>query len=172
MAKSHTIRAAGTVVTVEIDETTAVASLDKLAERLGDMRRFFRNYWAVKFFNDILQNFETEGGSVGGWRALSPRYAAWKRRVVGNRPILQFSRNMRESFVIGNPNNVLRVTKTHAEAGSRLQRAYWHTTGTSRLPRRRVIFLAPAREYNPILRDYLHEELESAGFRDARRKAS
>lgn len=152
-------------LSITVDDTAVVLSLDNFANRLGDFRRFWREFYAPKFLNDILENFHTQGGSVGGWRSLSPRYAAWKRSVVGNKPILVFSGAMRDSFVIGNANNVLKVTKSSATIGSRLPRVMYHTKGMGRLPVRRVIFLGPAKTYKPLLDRFLLEEMEAAGLK-------
>jgi hypothetical protein len=154
-------------VTITVDDTQVTLALTNFADRLGDFRRFWREFYAPKFLNDVLENFHTQGGSVGGWRALSPRYAAWKRSVVGNKPILVFSGAMRDSFVIGNKRNVLKVTKASAEIGSSDPKVDKHQLGDG-VPVRRVIFIGPARVYKPLLDQFLREEMDASGLKGRR----
>lgn len=153
---------------ITVDNTKLDLVLHEVNARLSDFRRFWRQFWAPQFFGDIRANFASEGGSVGGWRALSPRYAAWKRSVVGNKPILQFTGAMLRSFRIGDRENVFRPMKTRVVAGSRLKRVKYHNEGGGRLPRRQVLFIGPKRVYQPLLNKWVAEEMKAAGMPNVR----
>lgn len=150
------------------DETRLVLPLTRFAERIGDFRRFWKQFFAPQFFSDIQRNFKSQGGLVGGWRALSPAYAAWKRSVVGQQPILVFSGEMKRSFTVGDRNNVLKVTKDHVEVGSKLPRVSIHNQGRGRVPRRRILYMGPRRVYEPLLARFVAEEAKSAGMPNVR----
>lgn len=157
------------MLTFGMDDTGITLALSRAGERIKDFRRFWREYYAPQWFSDILKNFRTEGGPVGGWRALSPRYAAWKRRQVGPKPILQFRGAMISSFYIGNRNNIFKVTKTYVELGSKLERVAFHNRGGGRLPKRRILWTGPRRTYQPYLTTFIEEELRAAGLPNVRR---
>lgn len=139
--------------------------LEKVARRIGDLREFWREYWGPAFFELVQQNFSTEGGLVGGWRALSPRYAAWKIAHFGRLPILQLSRAMQSSFNIGARNNVFKVTKTRVEAGSRDRKVPYHQAGTNRMPKRRIVTPLPSAQVRRLLNQYLRDQMDEAGLR-------
>ncbi len=151
-------------MTVTVEDSRLELALENLSNRIKDFRRFWREFWAPQFFGDIQRNFRSQGGSVGGWRALSPKYAAWKRSVVGNKPILQFSGEMKASLMMGDRNNVFRSMKTRVIAGSRLPRVGYHNRGGGHLPRRQVIFIGPRKVYQPLLDRYVAEEMRAAGM--------
>jgi hypothetical protein len=146
------------------DDTTLEIPLRTFGQKLTDFRRFWKDFYAPQFFRDIARNFRSEGQPVGGWRALNPVYAAWKRSVVGNKPILVFSGAMRESFTLGGRSNVFRANKDHVYMGSKLKRAGWHHRGMGRLPRRQILWIGPRRIYQPLLDRFVAEELRAAGM--------
>jgi hypothetical protein len=158
----------GWMLTFGVDSTNVELALSETAARLRDFRRFWREFFGPQWFADILRSFRTQGAPVGGWRALSPRYAAWKRSVVGNKPILQFTGAMMRSFEIGDRNNVFRVTKAYVELGSRMPRVAYHDRGTSRVPRRQILYTAPSRVYKPLLDQFVAEEMAAAGMPNVR----
>lgn len=169
MAKRETkVGGGGWALTFGADDTAVELALSRTAERLRDFRRFWREFFAPQWFTDIRLNFSTQGKPVGGWRALSPRYAAWKRSQVGNKPILQFSGEMLRSFTIGDRNNVLKVGKTVVELGSRLPRVAYHNRGAGRVPQRRILWTGPARTYKPLLDRFVAEEMKAAGLPNVR----
>ncbi|HEY8410195.1 MAG TPA: hypothetical protein VIK76_02290 [Pyrinomonadaceae bacterium] len=154
---------------VEVNNERLELTFKEAASRIADFRNFWVNYWGPQFFSDIRANFASQGGSVGGWRALSPEYAAWKRSVVGNKPILQFTGEMLASFTIGDRNNIFRAMKTRVVAGSRVKRVSYHNEGGGRLPKRQIIFIGPKRVYQPLLNRWVAEEMAAAGMPNVRR---
>lgn len=156
-------------LTIGVDDTRIELALSGTAARLKDFRRFWTAFFAPQWFADIRRNFKTQGAPVGGWRALSPAYAAWKRSQVGNKPILQFTGTMLASFTEGDRNNILRVSRSRVELGSRMPRVAYHNLGTSRVPQRRILWTGPSRVYKPLLNQFVAEEMRAAGMPNVRR---
>lgn len=150
-------------ISIVIDDREITLRFPKWAARLEDLRRFWSDFFAPQFFIDIQRNFNTEGSFVGGWRALSPRYARWKLAHYGNKPILVRTGAMKRSFTVGGPGNVLRAWKLRAILGSSIQRAGFHQTGTARMPARPIVWLGSQRIYQKLLTRFVREEGISAG---------
>lgn len=150
----------GLKFTVDDDELSL--KFGRFANRLSDFRRFWYTVFAPQFFEDVQRNFQTEGRSVGRWRALSPRYAAWKLRTYGRLPILQRTGRLIESWRIGGRGNYLRAWRKSAEFGSTVRYSRFHQHGTSRMPARPIAWVASARVYQPLLNQYLREEHRAA----------
>lgn len=155
-----------------IDGDRADVAISRTAQFISDWRPFWRDAAAPKFFADVQRNFETQGAYVGGWQALSPRYAAWKARHYPNKPILQRKGELLASMTPGAPGNVLRITEKAAEFGTSVSHAKYHqgsTPGRGIIPRRRILFLpANASEgYGRLLqrwiRDRINEGIGSTG---------
>ncbi len=77
-----------------------------------------------------LQRAWMDSEGHGRWPALNPRYAAWKLRKVGNKPILQFQGDMYDDLTGGNKEGLhigsSRVTIRAAKTG---RRWVYHTQG-------------------------------------------
>lgn len=83
--------------------------------------------------------FAAEGaaGRSGKWAALSPAYAAAKRKLFPGRKILVRTGVMKEAFIRAtNPDYVQRYVKPLMQFGARSRVATYHDTGTSTMPRR------------------------------------
>lgn len=92
---------------------------------------------------------DTEGH--GRWPQLNPRYAAWKRRKVGDKPILQFRGDMYDDLTGRGGEGGLRISPTRVtiRAAKTGRRWVYHTEGLATgnasgraRPRRQV--LSPA----------------------------
>jgi hypothetical protein len=136
-----------------------------LATKLSDLTRFWIEFFAPQFFKDIQENFASEGGFVGGWRALSSKYAAWKLAHYGNRPILVLTGAMRESLRLGGRGNVVIAGKKTGVFGSRDRKLGWHNRGTARMPQRQVIYVKRGTVYQRHLHRFAREEMAAAGIR-------
>lgn len=83
---------------------------------------------AEDFFKVQRGWMDSEGR--GRWEELKPGYASWKRKKVGNKPILQFSGAMYDDFTGGSDGGLRiergRVTIRAVKSG---QRWKWHTRG-------------------------------------------
>jgi hypothetical protein len=165
---------------VVLDDDKLELTLSKFAQRISDFIRFWTNFFAPQFFDDIQKNFAAEGRYVGGWRALSPAYAAWKLRHYGPKPILVRSGAMKDSLKIGGRGNILRATKKYVIAGSRIKYLIFHQRGTrglrgifrrftgGGLPQRKVIWIGPMRTYSRLLAQFVAEEMRASGFKNAK----
>jgi hypothetical protein len=157
----------GVTLTFILNEDRVTVPLKKFEGSLEDFRRFWNEYWAPEFFLHIQKNFTGEGRFVGGWRALSPAYAAWKRAHFGRKPILVATGDMKQSFVQGERNNVLNASKLRVEAGSRDRKVRYHQTGSRRMPKRQIIVVLPADLTSRLMNRYLGEEMRAAGMEKA-----
>jgi hypothetical protein len=84
---------------------TVPARLSKLAQLLDNWGEFLQSRFLPEYLRDVNRNFDTEGGLVGGWAALSPAYAAWKRRTYPGRRILERSLKLRQSLAVNDASN-------------------------------------------------------------------
>jgi len=148
-------------LSVTIDDDKLSLGLTRFAESLTDFRRFWKDFFAPQFYEDVQENFAREGSYVGGWRALSPAYAAWKLQHYGPKPILQRRGTLIESLRLGGRYNVTKVTKESAIFGSTVEYLGFHQYGTARMPRRPVLFFRSHALYARLLTSYLREELRA-----------
>jgi hypothetical protein len=105
-----------------------------------------------------LQRGWLESEGRASWQALSPRYAAWKQRKVGTKPILQFTGAMHADLTGMSSGSVTirrdRLTLRTPRSGNRWK---LHAEGRGRRPVRNP--LSPALRlrrptWNKILRDW------------------
>jgi phage gpG-like protein len=156
---------------VEIDDDVLELKLSRFAQKLDDFRRFWTDFFAPQFFDDVQKNFAAQGRFVGGWRALKPEYAAWKLRHYGPKPILVRTGAMRESLRTGGRGNILRAFKAYGIFGSTVRYLVFHQRGTRQMPQRRVLWIGPHATYKRLLAEFVRDEMRAAGFRDARMRA-
>ena len=97
-----------------------------------------------KIADDFLEleasQFSSEGKTgSGGWKALSPDYAAWKAVHYPGAKILERDGWLRDSLTVKDaPFGVREITPTQAVLGSSLPYAMYHQTGTGSLPGRQL----------------------------------
>lgn len=111
-------------------------------DKIDDMQRRMKSFRPV--FDDIrndleeawVENFNTQGGHFGGWRPLSPKYAAWRGSPE---PILirtgQLFNSIRNMY--GAPND---IKDDEAYFGTKIEYAKFHQYGTTKMPKRPFIF--------------------------------
>lgn len=155
-------------LSVTVDDERIAVPLTKLAQAVSDFRRFWSEYFAPQFFVDVRDNFAAEGRFVGGWRALSPKYAAWKLKKYGPKPILEATGRMKRTFRIGAPGNIMRVTRARAVFGSSDPKVPFHNRGTARMPQRKILYFRSMRVYSRLLAEFVRDEMQQAGFKNAR----
>jgi phage gpG-like protein len=138
-------------------------ALSRFAERLTDLREFWRDYVAPKFFGTIQRNFQLQGGmseSSGGWAPLSPDYEAWKAKRGASPKILRRWGAMQGSLTFENGrvghSGIFEATPTSAVLGTRIPYATYHQRGGKTLPRRRVLFFpaGASENYGRLLHRY------------------
>jgi hypothetical protein len=84
------------------------------------------------FVQRILEEFDTEGGSSGGWPSLSPDYQAWKEENYGSLPILYLTGDYERSFQWDGAGRDAIIIHSTLESTKQT----WHTFGTERMPAR------------------------------------
>jgi hypothetical protein len=107
----------------------AVKNLRRKMQRLDNFRDPL-HIVAEDFYKLQRRWMDSEGG--GHWPGLNPRYASWKIKRVGDKPILQFSGAMYDDLTGRTPDGLRitasRVTIRATKSGSRWK---WHTEGSS-----------------------------------------
>lgn len=85
-------------------------------------------------------NFSLGGLPSGGWAPLSPQYAAWKMvRFPGTPPLVRTGR-LAASLSGQTTDSIFSVTPTKMQIGTRLEYAKFHQYGTTKMPKRKVVF--------------------------------
>ena len=85
-------------------------------------------------------NFSLGGLPSGGWSPLSPQYAAWTLARFPGAPPLVRSGRLAASLSGGTVDSVFSVTPTKMQVGTRLEYAKFHQYGTSKMPKRKIVF--------------------------------
>jgi len=119
--------------------------------------RDFTPLWpevAEQFWDDVQKNIDRQGSFVGGWRALSPAYAAWKRSHVGHTKIMVLTGALQRSLDMGGPGNITDISRGELRLGSRDPKLPYHQRGTRRMPRRPVLFWPGGSVYGRLLQSY------------------
>lgn len=102
------------------------------------------------FAKQQKKKFDRQGAFAGTkWSALSPAYAAWKRKKVGAKPILQFSGELMDQLT-KRPLGVEVITKRGLVVGSDLPYAVLHQRGTPSLPSRPPLIQADNKQKQEI----------------------
>lgn len=117
-------------------------SLSRFGAEIADWREFWVKWFGPKFFEDVQANFDREGAAVGGWKPLSPAYAAWKARHYPGRKILERTLRLRRSltwhgglFASGGfrgglgREGIFRPNRTSLEAGTGVPYGLYHQRG-------------------------------------------
>jgi phage gpG-like protein len=145
--------------------------LSRWAQQVQDFRPFWRTVVAPWFFEQIQQNFRREGAPVGGWRPLSPRYAAWKAKHYPGKTILRRTDRLIQSLIwtgatLGlRGDRVAEFSATGAVFGTRVPYARPHQFGAGRLPQRRILYLPPnaSRTLGRLLHRWAYAQATSLG---------
>lgn len=139
MATIRSSASGGVAIQMQVPGATAVnVRLTRFGGLITNWTPFWREYAAPLIFDRIQDNFKTEGGWVGGWKPLSPAYAAWKVRHYGQKPILQRTGTLVRSLTWQNgavgPGGIAEMSETRAAFGTRVPYAIYHQLGAA--PRR------------------------------------
>ena len=138
--------------------------------------RNFTDFWpefAKTFLGEIQENFRTRGGKVGGWKPLSPRYAAAKSAQYPGRGILQRTFRLQRSLlptgsrvgggVVG-PEGVYEPSKTVLRIGTAVPYADRHDRGLDGMPKRQILFYNDNAGYDDLWSNWLKERAKVAGL--------
>lgn len=123
-------------VTVSGDER-AIARFSGMSLRMREMAPVLE--WAKKSVTaSWAQNFTSNGLLVGGWAPLDPVYFAWKAVRFPGAPTLVRSGQLFRSLAFDNA--VMNVRKNEAVIGTNLRYAKFHQYGTTKMPKRQIVF--------------------------------
>jgi len=109
--------------------------------------------------------FSGEGKSgSGGWKALSPDYAAWKATNYPGAKILERDGWMRDSLTVKDaPFQIRDITATQAVLGTSVPYGVFHQLGTKRMPARPPIQLSESdkNRWGKLVHEWLYAMAKS-----------
>lgn len=120
--------------------------VDRTLEGIEAAAADLRPAWEVlrgRFLTSERRQFASQGGYSGGWRPLSPRYAAWKAAHFPGKTILRRTDDLYESLVDGP--DIAILEPDYMILGTSVGYAAYHQHGSGALPQRRPVEL-PDRE--------------------------
>lgn len=141
-------------------------ALTRIERGVTDLKPLFE-LLGEDFRDSERQQFAHEG--YGSWPALSAAYAARKRLLWGDKPILQASGALRSAMTERmTPGNVTDIRETEAAFGVNLGKPYprYHQTGAGNLPQRKVIDFREGdkRRMTKTMHRYFVQVSREAGF--------
>ena len=162
-------------LSVEVDGVERVrGAYASLASAFGDFSPFFESE-GTRFRSRMAEHFYSFGGMVGGWKPLSPGYAAWKAEQRPGRPIMVFDGDLRRSFLgVGSTGNVTRIYKDRAEFGSSNPVAAIHQYGGGDVPARPLVVMnakdnaALGRRFGSFINALVSSSFKPSGTADKR----
>lgn len=119
-----------TVIEVKVKAGDILARIKRAQEALSDLSQANRDA-SIAIYSWVMRNFDSDGGNVGGWAPLSPKYAARKQRR-GLTKMLVVTGDMRRGFAYESNDTTARVYNLTPYAR-------YHEEGTSRMPQRRLL---------------------------------
>lgn len=125
-----------------LGETQIMAKFNRLAEKISDYSDVFEKL-GDDFYEIEKRLFGSQGGSgdKGKWKALSPKYAAWKSKNYPGQPILVQTGELRDSLTQKGGQNIRAISRKQAVFGTYDEKAIYHQQGSGKLPKRRPIDL-------------------------------
>lgn len=169
--------AKGIVVSLEvIGGDKVLQGLAAFQEVVKDLRPFWREEFAPRYFRRVQDKFNTSGRSRsasgrfaagGAWAPLSPRYKAWKEQHYPGQPILVREGPLRESVTwAGNhlgPDGVFEAYPRYVVFGTRVKYAKYHQHGTDLMPARPFMEPPDPAIYAPMLRQWITRTAKQRG---------
>jgi phage gpG-like protein len=109
--------------------------------------------------------FAGEGKSgSGGWKALSPDYAAWKAVNYPGAKILERDGWLRDSLTVKDaPFQIREITATQAELGTSVSYGIYHQMGTRKMPARPPVELSASDQnrWGKLVHEFLYAAAKS-----------
>lgn len=155
------------ILSFEIAGADAVKQgLAELSGKLSDLRPFWRDVFAPKYFGMVQDLFSTngtprgEGGKFSGgpWARLSPRYFVWKEQHYPNQPILTRTGTLRESLRWSGSlgyGGIFDAQPGYVIVGTAVPYAKFHQTGTKHMPKRNFLPTPDVAVFAPLLASWL-----------------
>jgi hypothetical protein len=129
------------------------SGLNRIDGLLDDLSPFFEKF-ADERYEEERRLFDS-----APWPALSPVYAARKRQIFGDKPILRATDTLFRSLTEkGAPGNVHRIERQFAEVSSAVSYGVFH------IPERDPRAEPNVDRYELIAAEQLEEMLKAAGF--------
>jgi phage gpG-like protein len=143
------------------------AGMAVLMDSLKDLRPFWRDVWAPKYFAMVQDLFATGGRARGGggrfksgaWAPLSPRYRIWKQKHYPGQPILVREGRLRTSVTwtgqgLG-AGGIFQAHPTFVVAGTSIPYGQYHQEGTATMPARSFLPPPDPAVFAPLLQQWL-----------------
>ena len=135
-----------------------VRRFERVALNSADLSLGFRRAFSV-LESRAEQQFDSEGAQTGGWPPLAPSTLA--RKTTGQ--MLVETGRLRDSLTSSSSGDAIReVGAVEAAYGTRTPYAHFHHQGTSRMPRRPLLFA------DEVTKRLVMAELQRALFAGAR----
>jgi phage gpG-like protein len=153
-------------VRIEADffgEDLVASKIAGVGERATDLRPAFREMAQILRENATRQ-FESAGGhGSGGWAPLAPSTRRRKEGAGLSEGILQMTQRLRESLTTdSSPDAIVDYDRESFKFGTRVSYTKYHQSGTSRMPRRRVLETTKA-ERKQITRAVYEQVMKDVG---------
>lgn len=119
----------------------AAASLQAMVERTDKLQPVF--VWAQTFLRaSFAANFASNGLPSGGWAPLDAEYGSWKAtRFPGAPPLVRTGKLF--NSLTTTANTATSIKGSSAEFGTTVEYAKFHQRGTSKMPKRQIVFEPP-----------------------------
>lgn len=158
----------GAILSVEIQGAADVKrGLAALLADLQDLRPFWRDVFAPKYFGIVQDLFATGGRARGGggrfkggaWQPLSQKYAVWKRKHYPGKPLLVREGTLKESVRWTGKGTgvggIFEAYPTYAIAGTSVPYAKAHNSGLGHMPLREFMPQPDPAVFAPLLKAWL-----------------
>lgn len=127
-------------IEVEVKADDVLDLLDKMEDRIEDMRPVFR--WTKGYLEAAnAANFATNGLPTGSqWKPLSADYGAWKAANFPGTGMLRQSGRLFRSLTSLSDSTANIISKDTATFGTSVEYAKFHQYGTTKMPKRKIVF--------------------------------
>jgi phage gpG-like protein len=127
-------------IDVEVEADDVLDLLDKMDDRIGDMRPVFR--WTKGYLETAnAANFAANGLPTGQpWKPLDAQYGAWKARNYPGTGMLRQTGRLFRSLTSLSDSSANIISKDTATFGTSVEYAKFHQYGTTKMPKRQIVF--------------------------------
>lgn len=129
-------------ITAKCDNRRAMLRLNAMENAAKDFRMVLE--WARReLAKAYAANFAASGLPVGGWSPLKPEYSSWKSTNFPGAPIMVQSGALRRdlSTLRGPKSDIRKTSAVFSTSG--IEYASFHQYGTTRMPKRQIVFEPP-----------------------------
>lgn len=128
-------------------EVEGKAEFDRFFLRFDREVSDLRPVWADvrdEFWQIEREQFASEGraGASGRWKSLTKKYAEYKQKRYGAKPILEATGRLKASLTGRTADTVYNAYEKYMEIGTGVPYARYHYLGKGRLPERKPISLS------------------------------